>query len=154
MTITERYFLQAKLAYPFKKTVYWSQGVDGEEAIWAGRGILPTRFRFFAEKMAINNAGILLLVSEAMLEYHKKRYGYTGLNYIIMPCFNKTETTTFDVEQYSKPTFVYAGNASVWQATDLMLDVYAGVEQRISNASITILSKNKESFLNKIQERI
>jgi hypothetical protein len=153
MTITERYFLQAKLRYPRRKTIYWSQGVDGEEAKWAGRSMLATKFRFFAEGCAVNHADLLLLVSEAMLNYHKQRYGYSRDNNIIMPCFNKTSPEAFNIEQYTKPTFVYAGNASVWQATDLMLDVYACVEQIIPESSLTILSGNKEIFLKKIHER-
>jgi len=153
MTITERYFLQAKLRYPNRKTIYWSQGVDGEEAKWAGRSFVATKFRFFAEGCAVNHADLLLLVSDAMLNYHKQRYGYSGHNVIIMPCFNKIIPEAFNTEQYTRPSFVYAGNASVWQATDLMLDVYACIEQLIPDSSLTILSGNKDIFLKKIQER-
>ena len=153
MTITERYYLQAKIRYPFKKTVYWSQGVDGEEARWAGRNILAIWFRFFAENRAVNHADLPLFVSDAMLDYHKRRYGYKGIHHVIMPCFNKTSPDSFNVTQYDYPSFVYAGNASVWQAADLMLDVYAGVEKCIPDARITILSNRKEVFMKKLQDR-
>ena len=152
LTITGKYFLQAKLRYPFKKTIYWAQGIS-EESKMSGQCNLIYQIKSFAEKTAVRRSTLLILVSERMKTHFSEKYKYMGDNYFIMPCFNKELYPQWDLKQFASPKFVYAGSASIWQASEQMLDTYAQVEQSIPNASLTILSNQKEIFEKKINER-
>lgn len=152
-TVTERYYLQSKIRYPFIKTIYWSQGIGAEEAKMHKAGLIRIIYRYCAEFLAIRNANMLFFVSERMREYFSQNYGYKRNNYIIMPCFNKSLTSKFNVDQYILPKFIYAGGISVWQEIDILLDVYAEVEKNIPRAELTILSKEYDVFYDKIMRR-
>ncbi|MBQ3152909.1 MAG: hypothetical protein IJB77_05565 [Bacteroidaceae bacterium] len=157
-TITGRYFLYAKLKFPFVKTIYWAQGVGAEEAKMNGVGTFKSKlryiFRYAAESLAVNCADTLFVVSEKMKEFFSKEYGYNEKknNCIVMPCFNLEISPDFDLSQYEKPTFVYAGSASVWQCVDKMLTVFSMLEKRIKDAKLVILSSDKETFEKSIAE--
>lgn len=157
VTITEKYFLKAKLKYPRASTIYWAQGVDAEEAkmtLSNLKSYIRYLFRRFAEPIAIRKATILFCVSERMKEYFKDMYGYKDLgNCIIMPCYNLRLSNHFELSQYEKPTFVYAGNSSAWQGVDLFLDVYSLVEKVIENARIVLLTGDRDLFRQKIKEK-
>ena len=60
---------------------------------------------------------------------------------------------TFNVKQYEAPVFAYAGNTSVWQGVDFMLDVYALVEKQLPNATLRLFSGNKDEFIQKCKDR-
>lgn len=156
-TITERYFLIAKIRHPFIKTIYWAQGIGAEEAKINAKGI-KNRLRYIlrrvAEPIAVKKTSILFCVSRRMVEYFKKTYGLKNHGQIIvMPCYNLQLGEQGNLIRYDKPTFIYAGNTSSWQCIDIMLDVYAEVERTIPEAKLTIYSKNKAEFTRLINER-
>ena len=157
ITITEKYFFFAKLRFPFAKTIYWAQGVDAEEtkmSIHTFKQRLRYCFRRFTEPIAINKADILMCVSDRMVEYYQDNYGLKDHGQIIvMPCYNLSLSETFDTKQYEAPVFAYAGNTSVWQGVDFMLDVYALVEKRLPNTSLKLFSGNKDEFIQKCKDR-
>lgn len=157
LTITEKYFLWAKLRFPNTKSIFWAQGVSAEEAKMNlstfGQKIRYC-FRRFAEPIAVKKSDILFCVSEKMVEYYQKTYGLKRHEQIIvMPCYNLMLSDNFEIKQYDKPIFAYAGNASAWQGVDFMLEVYALVEKKISNAELRIFTKNKQEFESKINEK-
>lgn len=157
VTITDTFFFKAKLVYPFKKTIYWAQGITADEAKMNGmlgtKSLIRYIFHILAEFLSVRTCSMMLSVSDRMNLYFKEKYGYKDNNNIIVPCFNMKLSEIFNLEQYSKPTFVYAGSASVWQCVDIMLDVYEKIERQISNATITILSADKSRFEEKIRMR-
>lgn len=157
ITITEKYFLKAKLRYPLTKTIYWAQGINAEEARMNVDTLikyLRYRFRRFAEPIAIRKSDILFCVSESMVQYYKEEYGLVDKGQIIvMPCYNLPLSDKFDIKQYQTPTFAYAGNTSLWQGVDLMLDVYALVEKQIPKSCLKIYSGNKDEFIQKCKAR-
>lgn len=157
VTLTERYFLMAKIRYPKVKTIYWSQGVSAEEAkIYVNNWLSGLRylFRRTVEPMAIKKSSILLCVSRRMVEYYKETYGLKDRGQIvIIPCYNLPLGSMEDMDRYKTPTFVYAGNASTWQCVDEMLDVYSIIEKNLPNASLYIYSSDMEEFTRKIHER-
>lgn len=156
ITITERYFVAAKLRYPKVKTIYWSQGVGAEESktFKGAASRLRYLFRRIAEPMAVNKSDILFCVSDAMVRFFKQNYGLKDHGQIVvMPCYNMQPTSQGEPERYSRPTFVYAGNASSWQCIDTMLDVYANIEKEIPEAELKIFSNCKSEFLGKINDR-
>lgn len=154
ITITERYFFLAKLRYPSKKTIYWAQGIGAEEARMASNGFKSTlryRFRLLSERFAVNKSTILFCVSDRMVRYFEKKYGYKDkCNCIVMPCYNLQLSDKFEVSQYDEPTFVYAGGSSVWQGVDFMLEVFQKVQHKIPKSKLIICTGEKEVFKEKI----
>ncbi len=150
ITITGKYFMLSKLRYPFKKSIFWAQGIAAEEAKMGNYGRLSFWGRYICERTAVKRSNVLFVVSQRMLEFYKEKYGYQGDNYVVMPCFNKQISVNFDLTQYREPTFVYAGSFSVWQGVDLMLDVYKLVEEQLPGSKLTILSNQKEQFEKKL----
>lgn len=157
VTITSRYFLVAKTLFPFAKTIFWAQGVGFEEEKMRNAGIKSWPrliVRRISEYVAVRCSSILLCVSNRMVEYFRKTYNYKRTdNYIVMPCFNLPLSSTFDILQYRKPSFVYTGNASKWQSIDFMLDVYAIVEKHIKDTTLTIYSREKDIFEKKLKSK-
>lgn len=157
ITITEKYFFFAKLRFPSSKTIYWAQGVGAEEAkmhIQNFNQFLRFCFRRFTEPFAITKSDILMCVSDRQVEYYRDNYGLKDHGQIIvMPCYNLSISGKFDLKQYDSPVFAYAGNTSVWQGVDFMLDVYALVEKQLPNATLKLFSGNQEEFAKKCKDR-
>ena len=156
VTITVMSFLRSKLKNRKARTIFWSQGVGPEEAIMGGcsvKNLYRYICRYILTLFALHSATIVFMVSEAMKQHYIKRYWYKKDNSVVMPCYNQPLSDHFDLKQYQNPNFVYAGNASVWQGVDLMLDIYKKIEDVLPNARITLLSKNKKEFECKIKER-
>lgn len=157
ITITARYFLKSKIKYPCVKTIFWSQGLAAEEAKMRITNIstfLSYVFRKIIEPIAIKKSTILFCVSDSMLKYYKKYYKYKEKgNCVVMPCYNLKLSNSFNIKQYSSPSFVYAGNSSIWQGVDIMLDVYALIEKKIPYSKLVIFTSDKDVFKNKIKER-
>lgn len=157
ITITEKYFFKAKIKYPRAKTIYWAQGVDAEETKMEMRTpvqYLRYLFRRFTEPIAVTKSDLLFCVSDRMVQYYKDAYGLKDEGQIVvMPCYNLPLSDTFDLKQYEAPVFAYAGNTSVWQGVDFMLDVYALIEKQLPNATLRLFSGNKDEFIQKCKDR-
>lgn len=156
-TVTERYYLVAKMFFPKAKTIYWAQGVDAEEAkanMHSLKDYARYLLRRYAESLAIRKADLLFCVSERQVEYYENKYGYDKQRpHIVMPCYNLHLSGVFNKAQYEKPTFVYAGNACGWQGVDFMLDVYARVESQLGNScKLVLLTNDNAEFERKIKE--
>lgn len=156
VTITVKAFFKAKIKNRKAKTIFWSQGVAPEEAIMSEK-TLRNYYRFVCRYLltliALHCGNLIFLVSEEMKNHYRKMYCCSMDNSIVMPCYNLPVSKSFSIKQYEEPSFVYAGNAAAWQGVDLMLDVYAIVEQNIPNAKIMLLSKNEKEFTEKLQAR-
>ena len=155
-TVTERYFLVAKMFFPKAKTIYWAQGVDAEEAranMHTIKDFARYVLRRYSESVAVRKADLLFCVSERQVEYYEQKYGYKkerGL--VVMPCYNLHLSESFNKMQYSTPTFVYAGNAAGWQGVDFMMNVYSRVEARLGeNCKLVLLTNDVEEFKKKIE---
>ena len=156
VTITAKAFFKAKCKNRKAKTIFWSQGVAAEEAIMNEKTLHNFyRYicRFVLSFIALQFADVIFLVSEEMRRHYRVMYMCKLNDAIIMPCYNLPPSTYFNLDQYKKPTFVYAGNAAAWQGVDFMLDVYALIEREFPNASIMLLSRNEEEFRKKIAVR-
>lgn len=151
-TITHHNFVKAKLCFPFTKTICWFQGVGLEEAKM-NRPKWKWPLFMFEEWVTVHLADYILFVSEKMKDYYREYYGYKGKNYTIMPCYNLQQSDVFDLQQYERPTFAYAGGLSSWQSIDTILDVYAIVENSIPNATLALYCKNSPELERMLQER-
>ncbi len=152
-TVSSVYFFYAKIRFPFVKTICWKQGVNPEESNMYGRGKIRYYWHSLNEWFALKTSDMMLLVSKKMLQHYQKKYCYNRDNYIIMPCYNLSLSNVFETKRYEYPTFVYAGNASIWQNAELMLDVYKKIEQLLPQSTFTILTNDNEKFLDLITER-
>ncbi|MBP3354655.1 MAG: hypothetical protein J6L02_08415 [Bacteroidales bacterium] len=154
-TITERDFVIAKFYYPITKTIFWSQGVAAEEAL--GNKITFASIKLWAKKMievfiALHFSSVVFLISERMRKRYIHEYLYLKKNNIIMPCYNLQLSNDFSINRYQLPSFVYAGAFLGWQCVPEMLKVFSNIEKKLPNAKLTILSKDKESFIKAITE--
>ena len=152
-TVSSVYNFYARLRFPFIKSICWKQGINPEESNMYGGGKVRYYWHSFNEWFALHTSEVMFFVSQKMREHYKEKYGYEKNNYIIMPCYNLPLSDKFELERYTRPTFVYAGNASVWQNAELMLDVYKRIEQHLPQSSFTILTNDNERFGKLISER-
>lgn len=146
-TITEKYFCMAKLRYPFHKTIYWAQGIGPEEYLVVGNNTLKYWYKTIIEFISVKYSDVLFAVSNKMVENFKKKYRYDKPNYIVMPCYNLNYILGLAIstkERYKQPSFVYAGNLAAWQCVEETLQIFKRFQESISNASLTLLVKEKE----------
>lgn len=151
-TITHHFFVLAKLRFPFSKTICWFQGIGYEEA-----KMTRARWKWYLfmleEWLTVHLADYILFVSQKMKDYYSQKYGYKGSNYTIMPCYNLRQSDVFDVQQYQKPTFAYAGGLNKWQSVDVLLDVFSIVEKKIKDAKLTLYCKSTPELQKMLEER-
>ena len=148
-TITDKAATFVKLSRKPRFLVNWFQGISPEEMdmIYEGKTErLPRKlFRTLTERYAIKHCSLDIFVSESMLSHYKQKYGYNGSNYFIMPCFgNELDKTAFIDSRFQRPNFLYSGSTFKWQCLDEMLELFKLIKSRIPEASLTILTPNKE----------
>ena len=135
-----------------KQTIYiWFQGILPEENLMMFKGY-KKYFKFFSnrilEKLALSYCNKAFFVSEAMHIHYKKVYGYKGNKHFIMPCFNQEiSEECFKDEKYNNPSFVYAGNLAKWQCVDKTLELFKSIKANFPDATITLLTKEKEKAM-------
>lgn len=147
--ITLASYFKLFLKNPFQRCIFWFQGITPEEIDYAFRSrlsFLKKGVFCFLERWILKHASFILFVSHAMVEHFYRKYNYTGKNYIVMPCFNKTlqKNSFFYPEKYEKPTFVYAGGVSKWQCLEETINLFSQIKRRLSHATLTLLIKNNE----------
>lgn len=136
----------AKIINPKIKVVTWFQGLGGEEALMTRNSKRDKMIWSMLERFAIKFSWLNIYVSESMKKYYTDSYKMNDKNYFIMPCFNKPiNLDAFEVlSKYDKPSFVYAGGLDEWQCVDKTLQLYSLIEQALPEASITLLTKQKD----------
>lgn len=133
-----------------KSVSVWFQGIDPEEWMkYVPVNRLKKLERYlvlsFYEWYALRKAKTCFFVSHRMLDFYRKKYGYKGNNYIIMPCFNdQINKDAFSDDKYSKPTFVYAGNLAGWQCFPKIIALYKQIKERIKDAELTIYTPDQD----------
>lgn len=137
----------------------WFQGVDGVEYLHYGK---CSRFKKIEryivlsiyEWIALKKSSLNFFVSQKMLDYYRKTFGYKKDNYVIMPCFNdQMKTSSFSDEKYKRPSFVYAGNLAKWQCFPQMIDLYKEIKEKLPNAELTIYSPDQEEAKQILKEK-
>lgn len=148
--ITEKYFCLAKLRYPFHKSIFWAQGAAPEEYLMARSNVVVYWLKVLMEFISVKYSSLLFVISNKMLNNFKNKYQYNKANYLEIPCYNlnyKAGIAISTVERYKQPSFVYAGNMAAWQCVEESLQIFKGVQQHVSNASLTLLVKEREEAI-------
>lgn len=142
----------------YKYLINWYQGIGPEQLLYFSKEnklyvLAKVILYYICEKIALRKCRLNIFVSKSMLAHYKKKYGYKGDNYFIMPCFNEyLQEHSFYDEKYTKPTFVYTGSTDGWQCIPETLCLYKQIKARIPNATLTIYSKDKEKVKKMLQE--
>ncbi len=149
ITITDKAATMVSLFRKPKLLINWYQGISPEEMKIIYDGKLAKWPRFMIRKSmvahSIKQCDLNIFVSEAMLEHHRKKYGYEGNNYFIMPCFgNNLSEHAFNDNRYTSPSFLYSGTAVRWQCMEEMLDLFKLIKAEIPAATLTILTPDRE----------
>lgn len=145
LTIEAKWFFFSKVMNPSASIVNWFQGIVAEEAYFATNSIFRKKLWHFFEAFTLRYSKLNIYVSDQMKLYFEKNYNIKSEQYFIMPCFNKKLSLDMvDVDKYLSPSFVYAGSLAKWQCIEESLKLYALLEERIHNVSITLLTKEKD----------
>lgn len=147
--ITPKAYWDIKKQKRAHQILHWFQGVTPEEVdfydvYWLKKLLSKMRYAIL-EKQILKHSDFNFFVSNTMLLHYRKKYGYSGNNYFVMPCFNQPllETAFFD-EKYSKPSFVYTGNLAKWQCFEPMVALFKQIKQQLPNATLTIYTKEDQ----------
>lgn len=153
LTIEAKWFFYAKLVNPSASIINWFQGVVAEEAYLTTNSIFRKKLWHFFEGFTLRYSELNIYVSDQMKLYFEKSYNVKSKKYFIMPCFNKElNFDLIDNNKYLTPTFVYAGSLAKWQCIEQTLELYALLEKELPNASITLLTKEKDYALDLIKK--
>lgn len=138
-----------KLSNPKAKVITWFQGLGGEEALMTRGSQRDKMLWSIIELFAMRFSWLNIYVSKKMRDYYINKYNIKDNNYFIMPCFNKDlNISSFNFpNKYILPTFVYAGGLDQWQCVEKTLQLYSAIEKEVPNASLTLLTKEKEEAL-------
>ncbi|MCD1116484.1 glycosyltransferase family protein [Chryseobacterium turcicum] len=155
-TITEKYFCMAKFRYPLLKTIYWAQGIAPEEYFLSGRdNKLVFWLKCIIEFISIRYSNLLFVVSNRMLGHYRTKYFYYKQDYLVMPCYNLkylSGVASSTGKRYKNPSFVYAGSMATWQCVEETLQIFKAIQQKISEASLTLLVKERDEALDLVNK--
>jgi len=152
MTVSTNHFIKALVFKPFSKKIFWSQGIDPEESMMKENNLLKYYLKSFIEYIVLSLPSFKLFISDAMLNHYEQKYNFADKNYMIMPCYNLhySEPLKKNLNRYQNPSFVYAGSLSVWQNIEETLQIFKFIENKIHNATLTLLTKENEKAKNLI----
>lgn len=157
VTIDAKSFLINRIVNWKRKllTVNWFQGVVAEEALLTKNSILRKIFWSFLERATLRLSDLNLFVSREMLVFFKSRANYSGSNYFVMPCFNRSQVDNrgFDSVKYSNQSFVYAGSLDSWQCIDQTFDLFLLIKKSMPEARLTVLTKDCVSAKEMLSKR-
>jgi len=143
-----------KLMNPTANIITWFQGLGGEEALLTRNSKRDKAIWSMLEIFAIKFSWLNIYVSKEMRRHFLETYKINDGSYFLMPCFNKElNKESFNYpDKYNIPSFVYAGGLDRWQCVEKTLELYKKIEESIPQASITLLTKEKQKALELIQE--
>lgn len=141
-----------------KHTILWIQGIMPEETKMKNMNFFMKYLLIilytFCEKFAFKHCDLILFVSEGMLNHYRRKYGYKGNNYIIMPCSNEKELyqNAFYDDKYSKPVFMYSGDINEWQCFDEMLILYKKIKEVIPASELRVYTWKQDLAKKKFEQ--
>ncbi|MFL1894422.1 hypothetical protein ACJRPK_01890 [Aquimarina sp. 2-A2] len=139
------------------KIMNWFQGITPEEYSLINKNSLKTKIISLIlsnlEHLILNSSLFNVFVSDRMAEHYKAKYNYCKRNYCVIPCYNKSLQKKFFSQNYKKDlSFVYAGTLYEWQCFEETIKLYKEIEVTYPDASLTILTKDKEEARRIINE--
>ncbi|MCG8236932.1 hypothetical protein [Tenacibaculum finnmarkense] len=155
LTIETVPFFSVKRKFPLMKQMNWFQGVFPEEAYLNRKSIFYYYIFNCLEMLSLNFSKLNFMVSDAMLKHYENKYKLKLANKsVIIPCYNKLLIKKYFniLGRYDKPSFVYAGSLSKWQCIEETLQIYSQIEKELPNATLTLLTKEKEKALGLIKK--
>lgn len=140
----------------FRKVVY-----DGRAAVKAeveefdvtGNKQLGLDF-INAEKIAVLKPDYRIAVSNKLVSYWEKEYGYVGNEHIVIPCTLTSQASSQSQERISNKVvkLVYSGGIGPWQSFDLVAKLIREKLNSDQNVSVLFLIKENEVINGLIQE--
>jgi hypothetical protein len=146
LTIRVRDFISAYTRKGFGRVIMWFQGIGPEEYLMINNysfkaKIISFLFSFF-EKITLRLSFFNFFVSNQMKLHYAEKYNYKSKNFCIIPCYNKNLNRSFFNKEIKKDnSFVYAGSLFSWQCFEKTIALYREIENRISDVSLTVLTK-------------
>ncbi|WP_113651714.1 glycosyltransferase family protein [Pedobacter namyangjuensis] len=119
------------LLAPKRKIILDIHGVVPEENYFTGRKLMGMIYSL-AESIIFKRLTIALCVSQAMIDFYKKKYKNSRTNYVIytiLPANLAFNQNVFVDEPSDVTNIVYSGNAQKWQNVDYMVQL---IKQNLS----------------------
>lgn len=93
----------------------------------------------------VHKATGIFFVSEAMRQHYRRKFGYRGNNYMIMPCFNQDlEEDAFAQSKYETPSFVYTGSLAKWQCFERTVETFKAIQEALPSAKFSVFTGQLE----------
>jgi len=119
-----------ELGYYGKKTAAWLYGI--------------------IEKITVRSSRALILVTDAMGEHYRKKYGNYRCKMYKIPIFDDFMMKEGKTRpEQGKLSIIYSGGTQKWQNVDLMLE---SVKKAQGKCSVTILTPDMGTFRQKLEE--
>jgi hypothetical protein len=133
----------------------WIQGIAPEEAELT-KGSKFRRFYWnYFERITLPRARGVLMVSTAMQRHYARKYGFTDLPVMVMPCVNQelNARSFYAKAKYTEMRFVYAGGLHPWQCFEETLEAHRLIKRSYPSARLTILTWDRSHALEVIERR-
>lgn len=107
------------------------------------------------EREAVCQSDFRLAVSEALVKHWRLEYGYSGHDYVVVPCTVKQDIANYEplgVVQSDQVTLVYAGSTAGWQSFELLDALLSPVLLEQEHTKVVFLSQ-KDKNNQALQER-
>ena len=131
----------------YSRVYLWVQGIIPEESYMRNSSRLRSFILSRIEKKGLKSADFTFLVSHAMHTHFKDKYGMNLEDFYVMPCFNShiDEKRFMHTDKYKNNLFLYAGGLDAWQCFDETVALYKRIEDEVPNATLRVLTKNREA---------
>jgi len=133
----------------FKNIFTDMHGVFPEELDYYGKKTSAWLYGII-EKITVRRSRALILVTDAMEEHYREKYGNYRCKMYKIPIFDDfTMEEGKARRQQGALSIIYSGGTQKWQNVDLMLE---SVKKAQGNCSVTILTPDIETFRQKLEE--
>lgn len=133
--------LTSYLSFKKIKTFFWVQGIIPEESYMRNKSNLRFRILNFLEKLALKVSDAHIFVSDYMVLFYEKKYGFKSKNFTVVPC--SSDLTYTGVEKI-KNSFCYIGGLSKWQKIEEALKIYENIQSKLDNSEFHLITRDIE----------
>lgn len=133
----------------------WIQGIAPEEAELTKGSKFRKFYSNYYERITLPRARGVLMVSAAMQRHYARKYGFTDLPVMVMPCVNQelNAGSFYAQAKYTEMRFVYAGGLQPWQCFEETLEAHRMIKRSYPLARLTILTWDRAYALEVIERR-
>lgn len=126
----------------YKNFILWQQGATADESFMRNHSKLRYNALNYIDCYAMKKAKFIFFCSEYMRKHYEKLlHRDLKKKSYLMPCYNEQlSPEIIKCKNYQKKSFAYVGSLDLWQCFDETLELYKKIEERYSDAELTVLT--------------